>query len=123
MCLSRKLLVQREGVGSDLDPFDLQNPLRAMSRATTYALNTPPNNRNRSGRPTYDDSRDTPLLAAVAETWFEQFPDGEGVRRNGTYANQGCQEYSGGLLNFAVAIFEALSINMGSAGGDRRPLG
>lgn len=100
-----------------VDTDQLQKPLLHLSIAVKNAIKFLPADQLRSGRPPYDDVRDTPLLAAVVATWFEQFPNDDGVKRDGEYAEKGLnREYQGALLDFVLAMFKALGVDAGSYG-------
>lgn len=100
--------------GLELNPYDVETQVRTLKSSVAKALDDLPSDEPARGRKPYDDSRETPLLATLMAAWFGQYPNDEGVKRHGDYAETGKQEYDGRLLNFLTAMFESIGIDAGT---------
>jgi hypothetical protein len=99
----------------EADPHYIECSLRKLDYRVRGVLHVMPTEGILAGKPAYNNTRNTPLLASLAGVWFQAFPDDAGVRRDGQYAEKGTAEYHGELLNFVVAIINFFNVtDMGS---------
>ena len=81
----------------EADPHYIECSLRKLDYRVRGVLHVMPTEGILAGKPAYNNTRNTPLLASLAGVWFQAFPDDAGVRRDGQYAEKGTAEYHGEL--------------------------